>query len=135
MKKGQVSFEFLMIVSFAFLLIMPIMIIFMTQANDLNNDVTGAQVNKLAEELQETVNEVYYLGSDTTRTLEIYIPKFVDSASFVNETIRFNITHDARSYLIVKTVDTSVSGSLNTNPGVHRIRISATDYGTVEIQG
>ncbi|MBC8494872.1 hypothetical protein H8D36_01835 [archaeon] len=132
--KGQVSVEFLIIMAFAFILIIPVLILFLIETNNINQDVTAAQVNKLADELLDAVDNVYYLGAPTQKTLNIYIPDYVEEAMFVGNQIRFNVSPGAFSYIIVRAAATNITGSLNTNNGMHSIKITAVDE-TVNIEG
>jgi|FLOH01.1.fsa_nt_gi uncharacterized protein (UPF0333 family) len=134
MKRGQVSLEFLMIMMFAFLLLIPVIILFMVETNDINEDVTSAQIHKLADELQDGANNVYYLGYPTKKTLNIYIPKYIDSITFQNNYILFNMSTGYYDYNIIRFTAANISGSLDTNPGMHAIEISANSNG-VDIQG
>jgi len=134
MLKGQVSVEFLMITAFAFLLIIPIMLLFLIEAQDINEDITSVQVKKLADELEDAVNNVYYLGEPTKKTINIYVPKFVDSIDFVNNQIQFSMDTGASTYIVYRFVATNVTGSLNANPGMHTIEITA-EGNSVRIEG
>lgn len=124
-KKGQVSMEFLMVTGFAFLLLIPVLILFLTQTQDINEDVTAAQVNKLGEELVGSVNNVYYLGEPTKKTIHAYIPKYVKSITFVNNLIIFNVDTGSFSYVVTKIAAANITGNLNSNAGLHTIEIIA----------
>lgn len=128
------SIEFLIIMGFAFLLIIPVMLLFLTEAQDLNEDITAVQVQKLASELIDAVDNVYYLGEPTKKTINIYIPKYVEGASFVSNRIIFNVSTGTAEYAVTKFAATNVTGSLNTNPGIHSIEISA-ESNQVRIEG
>lgn len=125
MKKGQVSIEFLIITGFSFFLIIPVMLLFLTEARDINEDITSVQVQKLADELVDAVNNVYYLGDPTKKTINIYIPKFVQSATFNANQIIINVSTGSSEYIVSRFVAPNLTGSLNTNAGTHTIEISA----------
>ncbi|NQU98680.1 hypothetical protein HQ533_04385 [Candidatus Woesearchaeota archaeon] len=130
MKKGQVSLEFLMITAFAFLLIIPVMLLFLTEAQGLDEDITSAQLNKLAEELVDAIDNVYYLGEPTTKTLEIYVPKHIELVTFIDNRTIYEVDTGTFAYNFTRFVATNnVSGTLNTNPGRHSIKISAVGDG------
>lgn len=124
-KKGQVSMEFLMVTGFAFLLLIPVLILFLTQTQDINEDVTAAQVNKLGEELVESVNNVYYLGEPTKKTIHAYIPKYVKSITFTDNRIIFTVDTGTFSYVVTKIAAANITGSLSSNAGLHTIEIIA----------
>ena len=128
------SVEFLMITAFAFLLIIPVLLLFLTEAQDINDDVTAIQVKKLSEELLDSVNNVYYLGAPTKKTFNIYIPQNVVSASFEENRIMLSVDTGASTYAVVKFAATNVTGSLNTNSGRHSIEVTA-EADSVRIEG
>ncbi|MBU0471461.1 MAG: hypothetical protein KKF65_02470 [Nanoarchaeota archaeon] len=133
-KKGQVSLEFLMITGFAFMLIIPVMLLFLTEAQDIDEDVSSAQLKKLAEELVDAIDNVYYLGEPTAKTLEIYVPRYVQSVIFTGNRTIFEVDSGTFIYNFTRFVATNnLSGSLNSNPGMHSIKISAVGNGVTVI--
>lgn len=134
MGKGQVSMEFLLIMGFAFLLIIPVIILFLTQVSDINEDVTAAQLQKLGNELIDSIDNVYYLGAPTKKTIEIYVPDFIESIEFIGNQIWFNVSTGNVAYSIIKVAAANITGSLNTNYGMHVITITA-EANSVRVEG
>ncbi|MFH1770225.1 MAG: hypothetical protein ABH828_01575 [archaeon] len=134
-KKGQVSMEFLLVTGFAFLLLIPILILFLTQTQDINEDVTAAQVNKLGEELVGSVNNVYYLGEPTKKTINAYIPKYVESITFDQNRIIFNVDTGDWAYVVTKIAVANISGNLDSNAGLHTIEIIAQGNSVIIQEG
>ncbi|MFH1589636.1 MAG: hypothetical protein ABIB43_03670 [archaeon] len=125
MEKGQVSMEFLMVTGFAFLLIVPVLILFLTHTQDLNEDITAVQITKLGKELVDAADNVYYLGQPTKKTIQIYIPKFVESVEFIDNQIIISVDTGAISYTSIEIAASNITGSVVTNPGLHSIEIIA----------
>ncbi len=125
MLKGQVSIEYLLITAFAFLMTVPIIALFYSQSHQIQEDVTDAQVEKIASELRDAANEVYYQGPPSKRTLKIYMPDNVENVSISNKNIIFKVSSTAGDYEIVKVADTNLTGDINSFSGIHNIEVKA----------
>ncbi len=134
MGRGQVSMEFLLIMGVAFVMIIPVLILFLTQSQDMQEDVSAAQIDKLANELVNAADNVYYLGAPSKKTIKAYMPSFVKNINFTSNRIIVNIDTGDRQYSIFKVTAANVSGTLSTDIGLHVIEITAESNG-VKIEG
>jgi len=123
--RGQVSIEYLLITAFAFFFILPIIIVFYTQSHNLNEEITDSQIDKIASEIVDAANEVFYLGEPSKKTLVVYMPQRVKSITLIENRIEFNVSSRAGVYQIVKWSVTNITGTLPTFSGIHRIEIEA----------
>ena len=134
MGRGQVSMEFLLIMGVAFVMIIPVLILFLTQSQDMQEDVSAAQVNKLADELVDAADNVYYLGTPSKKTIKAYMPNFIESFNFTSNRIIINVNTGSRQYSIFKVTAANLTGTLSTEVGLHVIEITADNNG-VKIEG
>ncbi|MBU0666724.1 MAG: hypothetical protein ABIC91_00105 [Nanoarchaeota archaeon] len=134
MGKGQVSMEFLLIMGIAFVMLIPTLILFLTQSQDMQEDVTSVQLNKLAEELVLASDTVYYLGEPSKKTIKVYMPKFVESINFTMNRMLFNVDSGHLKYTLLKVTAANITGNLSSEPGVHIIEI-VSEGDTVRITG
>jgi uncharacterized protein (UPF0333 family) len=126
-KKAQISLEFLIVVGFAFLMTIPMFIIFYQQSESINNDVTASQVDKVASEIRDAVDEVFYLGTPSKKSLTVYIPDRVQDITITGNTITFTVDSAGGDYQVVKWAATNISGAIGTGVGIHRITTEAFD--------
>ncbi len=119
--RAQVSMEFLIVVGFAFLMTIPLFILFYRQSETINTEVTASQIDKVASEIRDAVDEVYYLGSPSKKTITVYIPKGVQSITLNDNYITFLVDAPGGDYEIVKWTAGNVSGSIDTFKGIHHI--------------
>ena len=73
-KRGQVSVEYIMVVGFAFLMIIPLIVVFYSSSNDLNDQITSSQADKIANEIVAAADQVYFQGPPTMKTIKIFFP-------------------------------------------------------------
>jgi uncharacterized protein (UPF0333 family) len=128
-RKGQIAMEYLLAVGFAFLLLVPIIIIAYTQSSRFSDDVTAAQVQRVGEELVEAVHAVHYAGPPAKKTVRVYFPERVSDVSFQNSTIVFSIQAEGGAYEYAVFSQAVLSGDVREFAGVHVITVEATGGG------
>ncbi len=117
--------EFLIVMAFTFLLIIPLVLFFGRESKDAVEDVNLAQVTQLARSLSNNAENVYAFGEPTSVTIRVYIPDGVENVTFGNGEILFTMIQKGEPITISEPVSMNISGSLNTGPGVHRIQLQA----------
>jgi uncharacterized protein (UPF0333 family) len=124
-KKSQVSMEYLAIFSFAFLLTMPLLIIYVTQTGNLNADITGVQAYNALSKIVESAEEVYGFGEPAQKTINVDFPKGIENVIITDNSITFNITTTDSNYPMPKDTFANITGSIRSYEGPHRIVIKA----------
>lgn len=124
--KAQVSMEFLLVVGFAFLMTVPLIIIFYQQSQSINTEVSASQVDKVASEIRDAADEVYYMGSPSKKTITVFMPEGVKGVDVGGNRILFLIDSPNGDYDIVKWTATNLTGSLMNYSGIHHV--SAESY-------
>jgi len=125
--KAQISLEFLIVVGFAFLLTIPLVIIFYKQSENINIALTASQLDKVVSEIRDAADEVYYLGSPSKKTVTVYLPKGVQSISVTANKIVFVVDSPSGDYELVKWSAANLTGSIQTYHGIHHVRVEAFD--------
>ena len=130
MRLGQVSMEYLVILGFAFLITAPLLVMFYTQSNNLNEDVANTQAEKVAGQMIDAADQVYYLGAPSKKTLTLYYPKRINSISCEGKALKFQMDSSHGDYDIVKwsAGNLTCSGpSLKWNQGPHNVIVTAVE--------
>jgi uncharacterized protein (UPF0333 family) len=131
--KAQISMEFLIVVGFAFLMTIPLVIIFFQQSQTINTEVTASQADKVASEIRDAADEVYYLGSPSKKTITIYVPEGVKSITLLDNKIIFLVDSPGGDYELVKWSAANLSGGVPASKGLLRIAAESNDNNTVSI--
>nr|MCK4930328.1 hypothetical protein [Nanoarchaeota archaeon] len=123
--KAQVSMEFLIIIGLAFLMTIPLIIVFYQQSETLNTDITTSQIDKVANKIRDASDEVYYLGSPSKKTVTVFMPEGVQSISISGNKIIFIIDSPSGDYELVKWSAANLSGSIQTYKGIHYVSVES----------
>jgi uncharacterized protein (UPF0333 family) len=126
---GQVSLEYLMITAFAFLFTIPLLGLFYTQSQRMQQDVTTTQVDRVASELADAADEVYYLGEPSKKTLKLYMPRNVEDIQLGDQKLVFKVRREGYTTDVVKDTAANLTGSVETFEGIHVITVQAEDDG------
>lgn len=121
--------EYLAVFSVAFLMIMPMIVIYMTQSNNLKQKVVNAQVEKASSTIIDTAEEVHYMGPPTQKTIRVSFPAGITGIDIYQTVLRFNVSLGETQYSIVKEAVTNLTGSLRKEPGPHKLVIKAEETG------
>ena len=121
--------EYMIILGFVAVITIPLVVIFMTQSDETNDDVKSNQVYLIAKKLADSAESVYYLGEPSKTTLKVYFPEDIFSVSIGNQEIMFRMkTRSGVDDVVVMTA-VDVNGTLPITAGTHYIKIeSKGDY-------
>lgn len=126
-RRGQVAIEYLLIVMFAFMMIIPLVITFYSESARFHDEVTSAQITQVKDALLGAVEEVYYLGPPSKQTLTLRFPEQITSTEVTDDTIIFTVMSSSGKYELVGYAVTDVSGTIGTFDGIHTITVTATE--------
>lgn len=124
-KRGQVSIEYMIVVGFAFIMIMPVIIIFLVQSNDIQDSINVNQANSVARKIAHYSDSIYYMGHPSKTTIKAYIPKGIESISIGNQEVVFRMQTSHGPTDVVHITDVNITGTLKTSSGIRNIEIQA----------
>jgi len=117
--------EYLIIFGIAFAMTLPLIIIYATQTNNMQADVTQIQIYKAASKISDYAEQVYYMGEPSQRTLYIDFPKGINDVTISGTLITFNVTTTDLTYTVVKETTANLVGNIKHFEGQHRIVFKA----------
>jgi|SaaInlStandDraft_4_1057021.scaffolds.fasta_scaffold46982_2 uncharacterized protein (UPF0333 family) len=126
MKRGQASMEFLVIVGFVFLMIIPLVIIFLEQSAYVKDAISQNHIRNIAVKLTDKAETVYYLGGSSKTTIKALFPKGIEDVNLTGKSITFwfrNSENNLRSITSVCAIN--ITGNISVKPGVHLIQIES----------
>jgi len=132
--KAQISMEYLVIVGFVAVIVIPMIIIFYTYAGRTEDQIVSNQIQKIGLKLGDSSESMYYLGEPSRTKVRAYFPKNINSITVGNNEIVFivNTKQGVDHIVIYSTVP--ISGSIDPHSGYHNMNIqSRGSY--VEITG
>ena len=121
--KAQVSMEYLVIVGFVVVLVIPMMLIFYTYADRTEDEIISNQVQKIGLKIGDAAESMYYLGEPSRTKIRSYFPKNINNITIGNNEILFIIhTKEGDDHIVIYT-PVPVQGSLDTHAGYHNINV------------
>jgi hypothetical protein len=128
MDRGQVAMEYMMIVGFSLLLIIPVIAIYGLERHSMNTQVAVEQAGNIGRKISDASEQVYYLGKPAKTTLKIYMPSYIHNITISNREIVFLVTLNSVTTEVVGTSDVNMSGSISPQQGIQYIEVAADDY-------
>ncbi len=129
-KRGQASVEYIVIIGFAMLLLLPLIWIYQQESNHMKDDLIKNQVRHFSQQIVDNAETVYYMGKPTKTTLKVYVPYEVRKI-VINDTYNYIDCHtslaDKHAGLTVLSVYSHVNIS-----GPDIVGMSGTLYFEVE---
>jgi len=125
--KAQVALEYLFIVGFSFVLLVPVIVLFYTQQASLEDEVVGAQARKVMDELVAGIDTVYYLGPPSKQTLKLRFPEGVTAVTIQDNVIIFDIQTASTEYELPGYAAANITGTIEPFSGVHVLTVTALE--------
>ena len=130
-KKSQFSMEYVMMMGFTLLLLMPTIIIFATEQNNIKSDIAASHATQIARKLAEKSEEMFYQGAPSRTTIKISIPHGVENITFQNQDVVVGFRNQENVLNeIIESTSVNITGFIDVkNSGVYFIQIKAEgDY-------
>jgi len=142
-KRAQSAIEYILIVAFALLMIIPATALFYQYSSDSQSSVINSQLFKLGNELISTAKLMYSVGEDSWQTIELTFPANILSVKVYNGTVselviryddRFvsELVFFSRNQLFNATSsDCSTGCSIPVHSGPNHIRVESGENGAI----
>lgn len=131
-KRGQVSLEYTLMVGFALIILMPLVVIHMTQEESIRDDSNLMQATNIVQTLTSNAESIHFIGEPSKTTIEVRMPQNVKDIEIEDNRILFEVMTGGGVVEVYKYTDVELTGSLEPGPGLTRILIEAED-GRVKI--
>lgn len=133
-RKGQVSMEYIVIVGFVAVLVIPMLLIFYTYADRTEDEIISNQVQKIGHTISDSAEAMYYLGEPSRTKIRAYFPKNINNITIGNNELVFTVNVKEGLDQVVVYTPIPIQGTLDEHSGYHNIQIrSMGNY--VEITG
>ncbi len=136
-KKAQAAIEFLFVVGFAMMLLIPSLALFGRFVQETSYTVTTSQVNKIGNYMVSTAKTVYHGTNGTVIVIEVNFPEGVTSLKIPKETqdqLVFTIDIGGAQTEQVYYTDIPINGtfsSTDVTEGVKKLRFEAINNGAL----
>jgi uncharacterized protein (UPF0333 family) len=128
-KKGQVSVEYMILLTFLMGFVLVIFVLFQSYAQQTKDQVSLTQADQIARRIISASEEVYFLGEPSKLTIRVAMPDNIKSVSIGNNELFFVVNTQEGDNEIGHISKVNITGSLPTSAGVFDINIeSKGDY-------
>ena len=125
MKRGQASMEYITIVGFVFVLLIPMLLIYYDYRGDTVDAIDSNHAYKIAKSIADQSETIFYLGEPSRTILKLNFPGRINNISIENYEIVFTMrTTNGHDDILIPT-SVNVTGSLSTSVGVHNVVIES----------
>jgi hypothetical protein len=125
-KRGQYAVEYLVVVGFSILLLIPIIVMLTSNYIDMRYSLSSYQTYSAATEIRDAAVKVYHLGEGSMTEVAVNLPSGVESSSIANNEILFVVSAPKEmvtdSYSVVPM---NISGILPSTPGRHIVKVTS----------
>lgn len=128
--KAQMAMEYLMVIGFSLLLIIPIITLVYQHYDENRTSIHQEHLQELARELKYQAEKIHYQGAPSRTTVEASLPPGVKEVIIVNKTIEFRMENNDVS--IYADTRVNVTGNIKTFSGPHIITLQAYDNGNLD---
>ncbi|MFW6014318.1 MAG: hypothetical protein ACOCZQ_03060 [Nanoarchaeota archaeon] len=126
-KRGQASMEYLLIVGFALIMLMPLVVIHMTQEENIRDDSNLMQATNIVQTLISNAESIHFIGEPSKTTIEVRMPQNVQEVEIEENRILFRVATGDGEVEVYRYTNVELTGSLDPNQGLTRITIEAQD--------
>ena len=137
MQKGQAAIEFLFVVGFAMMLIIPSLALFGMFVQETSDTVTRGQVNKIGNYMVNTATQAYHGTNGTIIVIEVNFPEGVTNLTVPTETELVFTFEDGTTGAAGEAVfysDVPLNGTFtadDVNEGTKKFKFTTTESGSV----
>jgi len=134
LKRGQISFEYLVIVGFVTVLALVLLGISTFYSNQTRTLVNTNQLDQVARQVVDTAETVYFYGAPSKATIKAQMPRGIKAIIIESNEVVFTVSVSGKESNITYGSDIPLGGEISISPGLRNIVIEAQG-GLVWING
>ena len=132
--KSQVAVEYLIIVSVAFMILIPTILYLNQTFIGYSDSNKLSKASETVKKIGQTADWVYSQGPPAKQTIEIFIPKDLDEISLNNKTVLFKVRTSAGVSDVFYESVAPLNGTVPSNSGYYFVSLTAfQDYVNISV--
>ncbi|MEK6844617.1 MAG: hypothetical protein AABX83_04300 [Nanoarchaeota archaeon] len=133
--RGQISTEYLVIVSFITILIIGILSISLLYSSQINDRIRINHLQNFANKIISSSERIYYSGEPSKSTVSAFLPAGVTNFEIIENQLVFSIVTSSGLTTIAFTSNVPIEGVLSISEGVKVITVTAQSDKVVLTEG
>ena len=130
-KRGQISTEYLMVISFVLFIILSVLGIALTYSSQIKDTLRFNQIESFSTKITSQAESIFYAGEPSRTTVNAYLPEGINSIMIQGYFIIFNVTTNAGNSVTSYRSNVNLTGSLGTNSGIRLVHLNATSNSVI----
>ncbi len=126
-KKAQVSIEYLIIVGFVVAVLIGILAIAFFYSGTIKDRIKMTQINNFANKIISTSESVFYAGEPSRATISAYLPENVKEIEIIENSLVLTFQASSGLNKVSFLSQVPISGAIDSNPGLKKIRAVAEE--------
>lgn len=126
-KRGQISIEYMAIIGIATIIAISLLAISNYYSRQIEETIDTNQIDKIAKDIVDTAESMYYFGEPSKTTIKVYIPKGVESITVGPNELSFKVKTKGSVSDMFYLSSVTLQGSISTSYGFHDIIIEAKE--------
>lgn len=127
--KAQISTEYLIVVSFALMVLVPFALYLQDVSRRFSEDNSLTIASNSVKRIGQIADWVYSQGEPSKLKIQVAVPNNVENISFINKIIIWKVRTSAGISDVYYTCVANLTGSLPTNPGYYYVLVQAIENG------
>ncbi len=127
-RRAQAGIDYFMVIAMLLVLLSPFWIYLYDNLNRSEDDLRIAYAKTATSRIKEAADLVYAQGSPSQVTVQVYLPKSIDSTNVTPDTLEMKMRVAGGTSDVVSTTRAALlRGSLPATEGYHSIIVKAMD--------
>lgn len=124
--KAQIATEYLIVVSFALMVLIPYILYLQTVSQNFSEENALTSASNSVQKIGQAADWVYSQGEPAKLKILIQIPNNIENISFLDKTIIWKVRTSSGVSDIYYNSVANLTGSLPTNPGYYNVLVQAS---------
>lgn len=125
-KRGQISTEYLIIVSFVVFIVLTTLGIALFYSSQIKDAVKFQQLESLTDKVISLAESVYYSGVPTKTSTTAYMPEGIQEIQILGDYLVFNVSTSSGTSVVAYHSNVNLTGTLSKESGIKKIYLNAT---------
>jgi len=126
--------EYMLIIGFSTFIIIVLLIIAQTYSSEINDQIITNQLDRVAKEIVNNAESLYYFGDPSSITIRAYIPSNIKDIDIIGNEITFTVRTKQGDTDMSYPSNVNLEGNISVSYGYRDIEITARE-GYVWING
>lgn len=133
-KRGQISIEHIAIIGITTIMVISLLAISNYYSREIETTISSNQIDRIAKEIVDSAESMYYFGEPSKTTLKVYIPEGVKQISISPNELNIRFISQYGETDMFYSSNVPLKGNISSSYGFHYISIEARE-GEVWING